>query len=169
MLFLILTITVPSTVWWYLVRTDKIEHYWALLWWGVSVVVLAGVLGKVDWTLWRAEGHDGYVNDIIDRYSAAFGLGGFLFAIGLGIAAAEVARAVNEGSARRPAVAEPVVDPAAIREYALQAEARRAVAGSEEMTRKLEELLAWRNELLRRGQVPEPTTAPELVARASAP
>ena len=231
MVFLLLTITVPAAVWWYLFRTDETEFHWAVIGWGVSVVALAAVLGNIDWTLWRFEGREGYAQDIIEKYSEGFGPGALLFAMGLGIAAAEFVRASREHSAQRPAepdlpvpdpappdpagaaeaaasvaehpVAESppsastpgapavpgsavapspskrsgahpvdsVIDPLAnshfdpLREQVLRTEARRAVAGSEELTRKLEAFLAQRDDLLRQGHAPELTTARELLAR----
>jgi hypothetical protein len=86
-------------------------------------------------------------------------------------AAAGAAAGASGAAERREAESSPSAfeellgSPAVQREAALRIEARRAVAGSEELTRKLEVLLAQRDDLLRHGQTPEPVTARELLAR----
>jgi hypothetical protein len=89
--FVLVTLVLPAAVFWFLSRIEAMEFHWAVLLFGIAVVALASFLYGVSPAVWHFEGREGYVKDIIDKYSQGLGLVGVVFAIGLGVMAGELA------------------------------------------------------------------------------
>jgi hypothetical protein len=86
----LVTLTIPAFGCWLAARREVIEWHIAALVFGIGVVAFDRVFYDIPVTSWLLKGREGFVEDVVDKYSASWGIGGVILGIGLGVALGEL-------------------------------------------------------------------------------
>lgn len=93
MVFLLITVTLPTAVGSYLKQRHEWELHWVLLLTPVAVIILVSVLTGIPVESWHPHGKEGVFLDVVHKFTRGFGfpfVASVLLGIGVGIGLADL-------------------------------------------------------------------------------